>query len=43
MIWEGSSEELEGWFDRVFDRKNKHNAPTDLGLIMEIDKKLIEG
>jgi len=43
MIWEGSPEELERWFDRVFDRKNKYNNPTDPGLIMEIDKKLIEG
>ena len=43
MIWEGSAEELENWFDKVFDRKNKYDTPTDLGLIMEIDKKLIEG
>ena len=41
MIWEGSSEEIEDWFDKVFDRKKAN--PNDPGLIMEIDKKLIEG
>ena len=43
MIWEGSSEELDKWFDRVFSRKSAHNNPNDPGLIMEIDKKLVEG
>jgi len=43
MIWEGSPEELETWFDRVFDRKTTTINPNDPGLIMEIDKKLIEG
>jgi len=43
MIWEGSSDELEDWFDKVFDRKATRNSPTDPGLIMEFDKKLVEG
>lgn len=42
MIWEGSSKEIDEWFDKVFDRKNK-NKPNYPGLIMEIDKSLIEG
>ena len=41
-IWDNSVE-LETWFDRVFNRKTALNNPTDPGLIMEIDKKLIEG
>lgn len=43
MIWEGKPEELEEWFDKVFDRKKKNNSPNDPGLIMEIDERLIEG
>lgn len=43
MIWEGSSDEIDEWFDKVFNRENKHGNPSDPGLIMEFDKKLIEG
>jgi len=41
MIWEGTSEEIEDWFDKVFDRKKSN--PNDPGLVMEINKKLVEG
>ena len=41
-MWEGTSEELEDWLDKVFNRKSK-NSPVDPGIIMEIDKKLLEG
>lgn len=43
MMWEGTSEELEDWFDKVFSRNKKKGSPRDPGLIMEIDSKLIEG
>lgn len=26
LIWEGTAEEIEDWFDRVFDRKKRGNA-----------------
>lgn len=26
LIWEGTPEELEGWLDKVFDRKNKEET-----------------
>ena len=42
LAWEGTSEELEEWFDKIFNTKKK-GSPSDPGLIMEIDKNLIEG
>ena len=42
MIWEGTPEELEGWFDKIYNTKSKDSS-TNIGLTMEIDKKLIEG
>ena len=42
MMWEGTSEELEDWFDKIYNKKTKNN-PASPGLIMEIDKKLVEG
>ena len=28
MIWDGTSEELEDWIDRVFDKKKKKDFDT---------------
>lgn len=43
MIWDGTSKEIEEWLDKVFDKKKTKGNPNDPGLIMEIDKRLIEG
>lgn len=44
MIWEGTSEEIEEWLDKVFDRKNrKKNKSYHDGIIMDIDESKIEG
>jgi len=46
MIWEGKAEEIEDWFDKVFDRKNSRSLKSPKnrhdGMTMELDKRLIE-
>lgn len=44
MIWDGTSEEVEDWFDDIFkrDRSSKSRNRND-GLVLELDKRLIEG
>lgn len=35
MIWDGTSEELEDWIDRVFDKKKKKDFDTAKILIFD--------
>ena len=43
MIWDGTSEEVEDWFDNVFKRnKDSKSRGRNEGLVMELDKRLIE-
>lgn len=32
LIWDGSSEEIEEWFDKVLDRKNKGQVDTTISI-----------
>lgn len=33
LIWDGNSDEIEEWFDRIFKRKEK----TESGIVINID------
>jgi hypothetical protein len=35
IIWEGTSEDIEDWFDRVFERNNKKQ---DTDIIIDLDE-----
>lgn len=35
MIWDGTSDDIEDWFNKVFDRKHKDNDDT---IIINLDE-----
>jgi len=44
LFWDGSSTELESFFDTIFNRKTRRNTSTHKDmLVLDIDESMIEG
>ena len=42
MIWDGTSDELEDWIDKVYNINNKNSRPDVVEFLIS-DKEKIEG